>query len=576
LIAMRNRFPLTLLALNVIVAASARGQATAPGDGTLDFGSEGLSFPPAVVVNAHTPRTAQLLGEAYRRNDPVVWKRVQYIADLGQVALPAAAPYLLDAMKDPSPLVRAQAARSAAMVRDASLASGLERLLTDPDPTVRREAVLSVSMSPSSALIARALDDPDRDVIRAALDVASTNEDAQRISTKLRRTLPPDLQAQAALALGRLKATAHASDVVPLLRGDVVQRVAALRALSEMGDPAQASAVLDLLDDPHPTVRREAVAAMAKLADASTRQNRAIRMLADPDLTVRQAAAEVLAPMSSPEALAALAAQLGEDYAPLHAATRAALVCPANPEMRQATIRLAAAMLSDANPRRREDACYVLGRFRSDAAIEQHIALIKWDPASSADRADWPLIAQAAESLGLIGDARAIDPLMGLVQRSPGAMANVGSRERRDQMARAMANALVAAARLHHRPALPEAVRILQIDPGECPRALRAAAAFAIGVLAEPGGKAPEAGKMLEIYASVYEDPPTKFEALKALGNLHHAPAAEKLKTIVELQPATDLRWIAHWASQRCGNAPAPYTPPTQRREPPVSISELR
>src|SRR5688500_17397399 len=68
------------------------GPATRPADGRLDFGAEGLTFPPIVIVNKHRPRTAELLGEAYRRREPLVWKRVQYVTDLGQVALPAGAP----------------------------------------------------------------------------------------------------------------------------------------------------------------------------------------------------------------------------------------------------------------------------------------------------------------------------------------------------------------------------------------------------------------------------------------------------------------------------------------------------
>src|SRR2546423_3101987 len=103
------------------------GQTTAssiPVDERLDFGAEGLVIPPATIVNTHTPRTAQLLGEAYRRNDPLVWKRVQYVAEMGEAGLGGAAPFVSQAMNDPAPPGGAEAARAAAVIDDPSLFAG--------------------------------------------------------------------------------------------------------------------------------------------------------------------------------------------------------------------------------------------------------------------------------------------------------------------------------------------------------------------------------------------------------------------------------------------------------------------
>jgi HEAT repeat protein len=483
-------------------------------------------------------------------------------------------------MKDPSPQVRAEAARSAALVGGASLAAEVEKLLQDTDATVRREAVLAAAAlarahGGSTHAIDRGMQDSDPQVLAAALQAAWAPEHAGQIARKL-AALPKDLGAEAALALGRLKSPQQSAAVLPLLKGDVVQRAAAVRALGEMADAAQAQAALAMLSDEHPTVRREAVTAMGKLADATTRAALAIQMFADPDLTVRQAAAVVLTPVPSADALGPLAAQLKEDYAPLHVATRAALAHPANAAVRQATIQLAVEMLGDANPRRREDASHILGHLQSDAALDRHIALLQWDP-QNPGKTDWPMVAQAAESLGLIGGSagdRALAPLMALIKPAPEATSALQHPQRED-MALAMANAMLSAARLHHHPALEQAVRILGIDPAGSPSRLRAASAFAIGVLAKSGGGAPQAANMLAIYDSISEDRATKLEALKALGNLRHVPAAERLKTIVESDPRPDLRWIAHWAYERCANARVPYTPPSERREPPVSISDL-
>jgi HEAT repeat protein len=230
-------------------------------------------------------------------------------------------------------------------------------------------------------------------------------------------------------------------------------------------------------------------------------------------------------------------------------------------------------MLAHPNPLRREDASYVLGRLRSDAAIDRHVALVTWDPAAPA-KSQWPVIAQAAESLGMIGDRRAIGPLMIIVKASPDALAGV-ERSQLNAMVRAMANALVAAARLRHRPAIEQSVRILALNPEGCPADLRAAAAFAIGVLSEPGAAPPGDVNFFAIYSNPYEGHVAKIEAIKALGNMRHAASADRLKELSQADPTRDLRWLAHWSYERCANTRVPYTPATDRREPTVTIFDL-
>jgi HEAT repeat protein len=529
------------------------------------------------VVNGHAPRTAQLLGDAYRRHEPLVWKRVQYIADIGQVAQAAGSPYLVDAMKDDAPPVRAEAARAASMVNDPSLLPYVEKLIGDTDANVRREAVLAAGklareQKQASAAIDSGLRDQQPQVIAAALQAAWTTDDAERIAKSLPRA-SPELQAEAAVALARLRATTQASAVLPMLNGDVPARVAAVRAFGDIGKPGDFAAVQKMLGDPHPTVRREAIIATGKLDGQIKRKPTAVQMLRDADPTVREAAARVLTPIATSEALAAIAAQLDIDYAPLHEAARQAMIRPDNDAIRTATISLAAEMLAHANPRRREDASFVLGRLRSDAAIDRHVALLTWDPTAVA-KSDWVLIAQAAESIGLIGDTRSIERLMAIVKSAPDALHSL-QRPQRDHMTHAMANALVATARLRHRAAIPEAVRILQLNPDDCPTEIRGAAAFAIGVLSEPGAAPPGDVNFFAIYDSAFEGRAAKIESIKALGNMRYAASAERLKQISLADGTADLRWIAHWAYERAANARVPYTPPTERHETPVTISDL-
>ncbi|MDQ3440942.1 MAG: HEAT repeat domain-containing protein, partial [Planctomycetota bacterium] len=259
-----------LLAI-LLLTTVATAQTTQPTDGKLDFGADGLVFPPAQVVNGHTPRTAQLLGEAYRRNDPLEWRRVQLVADLGQVALPDGAPFVMDAMKDPSPAVRAEAARSAGMIAPPppSLLTQVEKLLADADANVRREAVLSAAtlartLNQQTPAIERGLADPEARVIAAALQRAWTAEHGNLIVQRI-PSLPKALHAEAAAALGRAGATESAQSLFPLLDGEIPVRAAAARGLGKLKSAGAHAALVKLLADAHPTVRREAIAALAKV-----------------------------------------------------------------------------------------------------------------------------------------------------------------------------------------------------------------------------------------------------------------------------------------------------------------------
>jgi hypothetical protein len=219
---------------------------------------------------------------------------------------------------------------------------------------------------------------------------------------------------------------------------------------------------------------------------------------------------------------------------------------------------------------------------RSNAAIAAHVALLTWDE-KDPKRTDWPLVAQAADSLGRIGDASssavpaaraAPAALMTLIKAAPDALSALPLGAQRNAMSSALANAMTAAGRLRDKPALAEAMRVLELGAEGSPAELRAAAAFAVGML-DPTGGNNSAGMLFDIYASEKESPATKFEAIKAVGNLRHAPSAGKLKAIMEAQPDAKLRWVAHWAYERCSGTTTPYVPPSERREPPVSITDL-
>ena len=175
--------------------------------------------------------------------------------------------------------------------------------------------------------------------------------------------------------------------------------------------------------------------------------------------------------------------------------------------------------------------------------------------------------------MGLIGDARAGEQLLALATAAHETLQGVPLK-RQMQIGIAMGNALAACGRLKHQPAFDEAVGDLKGAATEVPGPVRAAAAFVVGALGE-SGTVPDGVNFLGIYASPDESTETKFEALKALGNLRHARSAGGLKAIAETALVPDYRWIAHWSYQRAANVTVPYVPAADVREPPVMISDL-
>ena len=116
--------------------------------------------------------------------------------------------------------------------------------------------------------------------------------------------------------------------------------------------------------------------------------------------------------------------------------------------------------------------------------------------------------------MGRIGDRRA----------SPAVAALVGRLESPPSEARGAAvGALVAAAHLQCHEVLPVARRI--ISKSDNPPDVRAAALFAVGLLAEPLDQT--AGQSVpDVLAEVEQPLEIKYEGIKALGHLRYAAAA--------------------------------------------------
>jgi HEAT repeat protein/beta-lactamase regulating signal transducer with metallopeptidase domain len=288
--------------------------------------------------------------------------------------------------------------------------------LADPSPDVRRSVVNSLrDLGEPRGLeaVRGVLEDPDRDVRRAAEEVLGLRPPSRNLEFPSTRPEPatlseleelgdglsdPDATARlaAARALGNL---ADSRSVNVLARhlddadDDVRQAVAA--ALGHTGDPRAVPALVAAWPDPDPDVRARIVSGLGEVGDPAG-TDVVLEGLRDRDVDVRSTAAEALG-------------RLGRGFQD---------VCPVIPDARG--FRLADqidALLRDPNAAARERAALVLGRLAvgvdpstpaaagSGGKTFQH-ALI----AALSDPAPGVRLA-AACSLAEVGDQRAVAPL---------------------------------------------------------------------------------------------------------------------------------------------------------------------
>ena len=77
------------------------------------------------------------------------------------------------------------------------------------------------------------------------------------------------------------------------------------------------------------------------------------------------------------------------------------------------------------------------------------------------------------------------------------------------------------------------------------------------------------------IVDEILEQEEPKVEAMKALGHLRYAPAAEPVKRVAETSFDPQLRWMACWSYERITGSRITYVPPVRSHTPDVSIVDL-
>ena len=510
----------------------------------LDWGKNGLPIPTATTSLTTTKETAELIGASIARCTSES-TRAAYIHDLASCQPDDAAPFIEAAMEDSSPLVRAEAIRTAVKLRRSELTATVQQYIADKDPRVRREAALAGMFSTTQRK-----EEPDIAIQAAAIWAAASTEDLQALARDL-RTLPHGLRLEAMERLSQAGATWAAANIADALPGDVDERVLAIRVLAGFGATDQWHRIQPLLADRYVAVRREATLAIARLCKVQDRSTLAETMLADPTDWVREAAAIVLRSNPSASSIALLKAQLESANPALHDAARNALVATGQP-----MISSALEMLKDANAKQRVDGSFILGRLKSDAGFETHVKLL-----SDSNPA---VAAQAAEALGQIGKREAVPALLSLLlslQKAPDGLRTPVFHQ-----------AMIACGRLRDPQVLEVALQ--HLSDGNASPSTRAACAFAIGRVAN-GSDIAIANALLSRYYDREESPVVQFESLKALGQAQFLAGKSQLASIASEEFDPELRWMAHWSQDRIAGRPSPYTPPEHRLTPEVSIAAI-
>lgn len=266
-----------------------------------------------VWPNAATRIERQLSSE-------VTTERRQAAAQLSRLPRPMAARLVPKALADADTEVRLAGVDAALELRLEGAGELVVPWLNDPERKVRMAAIELLTVNPSPNAIAplgRVLSDPDPIVRAGAAGAlgASRSEDAVMHLLGHLDDAMPRVRVAIARALSRLF---DARAVVPLI-GKVQDshpsvRASVARALGSLGDARAAPALVLALRDNDEEVRIAAAAALGALHDDSATLSLLSVVRQDTSHEVRQAALVALGDVGSPRALEALVEYLGSDY----------------------------------------------------------------------------------------------------------------------------------------------------------------------------------------------------------------------------------------------------------------------
>jgi RNA polymerase sigma factor (sigma-70 family) len=275
--------------------------------------------------------------------------RSNAVRRVGQVCGRAALPLLRTALKDKAGEVRKAAMDSLARIAGPEARALIERCLKDPDSSVRRRAVSTlkgIGDEASRRLLEIALKDKNKFVRTAAASGLCHygDEKAQRFARQAMRSDDSAVRCGVVAALDRLPAgkrqrllevalvdndrgvrqraisslkTLGGPEAILLLgraAGDKDESLApsAVRVLKGLGDDRALPVLETVMGDKRPLIRRYVVEGMRYFGGAKAR-NIVAKGLADPELSVRLAAARLVADLDDEKVLVIVKAAMGSE-----------------------------------------------------------------------------------------------------------------------------------------------------------------------------------------------------------------------------------------------------------------------
>ena len=212
-----------------------------------------------------TPLQLEIQKQQQRLSSADQEERRDAIMMLGGMRSPAASRAALAGLKDPSPIIRATAAKAILSIGAEESASALLPLLNEKDEFVRRETAYALGLARSrSAIVAlsETLLNDKQDGVRGAAAIALGQIADEAAVVALVGTLAPELSAPvkskrkrepnvfvlraAATALGQIRSRAGTAALISALTNEKVPddvRREAARSLGLIGDPAAETAL---------------------------------------------------------------------------------------------------------------------------------------------------------------------------------------------------------------------------------------------------------------------------------------------------------------------------------------------
>ncbi len=243
---------------------------------------------------------------------PLVGKVEDSVADvraavaraLGDLGDARASQALLLQLRDNVATVRVEAVAALGKLRASEAVDAIAPLAMDRSPPLRQAAVAALGRIGTAAAVHALVgtlgqgDDVggglDRTPAREAL-VAAGPVAIPELAATLERPVSPAAATSAAWVLGEMHAYAQAPALVAPMRRGSLPAAAALHALAGAGTSDSLPVVLELVGDPSPLVREQALVAAGALLDPATPDGRAVEpltaALADAHLDVRERAA---------------------------------------------------------------------------------------------------------------------------------------------------------------------------------------------------------------------------------------------------------------------------------------------